>query len=390
MAEEAAAGYGSISCLLELLGSIEDPRKPKGRQHRMEFVLAVIVVATLAGARNYAEIARRAADIPQELLRDIGSRWDWFRRCFRWPSWSVIRTVLTGIDGNEMDRKVGQWLFAHAAREEGGDFSLSLDGKVMRGAWTSENDQFTLFSAMMHREAVTIAQVSVPADTKETTQARALLKAMDTIGIPGDCHVLITLDAAHTSQKTAREITGRAGMDYMMNVKGNSPQLERKIFEKLAPLTTGTPHDMVTEHSRGRIRKWSCWIAGISPEDRIKFPGSRQVVLIRRDVAEISGQPSSKEIALMITSREAGRMTAQEANKEAREHWVIENKSHYPRDTTYREDHNQSWAGQGPQNLASMHNLAIGLIRRKGINAIKETTEWIAADRTRALQFMAT
>jgi hypothetical protein len=37
-----------------------------------------------------------------------------------------------------------------------------------------------------------------------------------------------------------------------------------------------------------------------------------------------------------------------------------------------------------------MHNLAIGLIHLKGVNAIKETTEWIAADRMRALQFMAT
>ncbi|MGQ0778320.1 MAG: ISAs1 family transposase [Pseudonocardiales bacterium] len=364
-----------------MLGSIDDPRDPRGRQYRIEVVLAVIVVATPTGAKNYAEIARRAADMPQELLREIGSRWDWFRLCYRWPSWSVIRAVLTGIDGNEMDGKVGRWLFAHTAREGNGGFSLSLDGKVMRGAWTDDNDQFTLFSAMMHREAITIAQVSVPAGTTETTQASTLLEAVDAIGIPVECPVLITLDAAHTCQETAREITSRTGMDYMMNVKENCPQLQRKIFAKLAPLTTGAPHSIITERSRGKIRKWSSWVTGMTQEDGISFPGVRQATLIRRDVAEISGQPVSKEIALMITSREAGRMTAREVNKKAREHWVIENKSHYPRDTTYREDHNQSWAGQGPQNLASTRNLAISLIRRKGINAIKETTEWIAADR---------
>jgi hypothetical protein len=34
---------------------------------------------------------------------------------------------------------------------------LAIDGKVLRGEWTDENDQFTLFSAMVHREGVTVA-----------------------------------------------------------------------------------------------------------------------------------------------------------------------------------------------------------------------------------------
>jgi len=68
-----------------------------------------------------------------------------------------------------------------------------------------------------------------------------------------------------------------------------------------------------------------------------------------------------------------------------RSHWGIENKNHYIRDTVYREDHGQTWQGDGPRALATIRSLAIGLIRQKGINAIKETTEWIAGDKTRAL-----
>jgi len=67
----------------------------------------------------------------------------------------------------------------------------------------------------------------------------------------------------------------------------------------------------------------------------------------------------------------------------------MENKSHYIRDTVYREDHGQAWVGEGPQALASLHNLAIGLIRLKSKAGIKETTEWICRDRTRSLRFMA-
>jgi len=38
-------------------------------------------------------------------------------------------------------------------------------------------------------------------------------------------------------------------------------------------------------------------------------------------------------------------MTAADVNRHIRSHWGIENKSHYVRDTVYREDHGQAWAG---------------------------------------------
>jgi hypothetical protein len=232
-----------------MLASVEDPRKPKGRQYRIEFVLAIAVVAALAGARNYAEIARHAADMPQDLLRRIGSEWDWFRLRYRWPSWSVFRSVLAGIGGDEMDRKAGQWLFAHARRGGEGKWEIALDGKVMRGAWNDEDGQLTLFSAMIHREAITIAQVSVPAGTNETTQVKKILGVLDELAIPEGDEVLITLDAAHTCQETAAGIDARPGLSYLMNVKGNRRSLQGAVFAKLAPLTTRNPDDVVREHS---------------------------------------------------------------------------------------------------------------------------------------------
>jgi predicted transposase YbfD/YdcC len=370
-----------------MLASITDPRKARGRQYLIGFVLAVTVVAVLAGARNYSEIARRTRDISQGMLMRLGSEWDWHKRRYRWPSKTVIRSVLTGIDADEMDRIVGKWLFGQSREDGEGEWEIALDGKVMRGAWTAENDKVTLFSAVTHRDSVTIAQVSVPAETNEITQAGTLLKSLDALGIRAEDEVLVTLDAAHTCRETAREIKKRKQLDYLMNVKGNRPGLQAAVFAKLAPLTREEPGDVIIERTRGRIRKWSCWIAGA---DGITFPSASQVALIRRDVFEVSGQPVSKEIALMITSRKAAKMTASDVNKNTRNHWGIENKSHYVRDTVYREDHNQTWAGNGPHALAITHNLAISLMRLKGVKAIKETTEWIAAERTRALRFMAT
>ncbi len=366
-----------------MLGSVGDPRKPRGRQYPLAFVLAVCVVATLAGAKNYTEIARRARDMPQPLLRKLGARWNWFALRYQWPGMSVIRSVLTGTGGDELDMITGRWLFRQARKDGSGEFQFALDGKVMRGAWTDENDQVTLFSAMIHREAITIAQVIVPDGTNEITQVTALLEAME---IPGGGPALITVDAAHTQRETADDIH-KNGMDYLMRVKGNQPALQREVFGKVLPLLQGEPHDLVREHSRGYVKTWSCWITNAAGAD---FPHASQAGLIRREVFEISGTRVSKDDAFMLTSRNQGKMTAADLNRHARNHWGIENKSHYVRDTAYREDSCQAWKGEGPRALASLRNLAIGLMRLKGATTIKETTEWIAGNRMRALDFMTT
>jgi hypothetical protein len=81
-------------------------------------------------------------------------------------------------------------------------------------------------------------------------------------------------------------------------------------------------------------------------------------------------------------------MTAADLNKHAREHWAIENKKHYIRDTVYREDENQSWKGSGPQALASFRNFATSLFSMKEVKNIKEATEIVHMDRHLAFNYM--
>jgi predicted transposase YbfD/YdcC len=367
-----------------MLASVTDPRSPQGIQHMLEFVLAVCVVAMLAGARNYREIAGHAADIPQPMLKKLGAGWNWFRLRYKHPSESTIRNVLTRISAAELDLITGGWLFARARKDGKSEWEIAVDGKVMRGAWTEENGQVTLFSAMLHREAVTIAQVRVPDGTNEITQAAALL---DAVRIPGGEPVLVTLDAAHTQRETAETIAGKPGWDYLMTVRGNQPSLQREVFDRTLPLLREAPHHVTEEHARGRIKRWSCWITSA---EGIDFPHARQGAFIRREIFEISGDRISKEHALILTSRKAERMTAADVNQHTRGHWGIENKSHYVRDTVFREDSSQAWTAEGPHALASLRNLALGLFRLKNANSIKEITEWICRDQVRALQFMTT
>jgi predicted transposase YbfD/YdcC len=373
-----------LSELLRMFREIEDTRGRNGRQHELPFVFGVCVVAVLAGAKGYAEIARRARGMSQRLLAALGADWDWFRSRRKHPSEGTTRRVLSGIDAGMMDKITGEWLADHAAKCDDGELAIAIDGKVLRGAWTAENDMVTLFSAVMQREGVTIAQVRVPDGTNEITQVPALLEAMP---IPADMSALFTLDAAHTQKDTAREIRKRPGWHYLLEVKGNQPKLQRAVFDKILPFFREAPHDIMEDRSRGHLKRWSCWI---TDADGIDFPEARQVAAIRRDVFEASGDRISKEIVLILTSREAGQMTATDVNHGKRNHWAIENKEHYVRDTVYREDHRQAWSGEGPQALASLSNFGISLFRLKGINKIKEATEWVMENRDRAAHFMTT
>ncbi|MGA5699875.1 hypothetical protein [Peterkaempfera bronchialis] len=64
-------------------------------------------------------------------------------------------------------------------------------------------------------------------------------------------------------------------------------------------------------------------------------------------------------------------LTSQEASPErlgrlARSLWTIENRLHFVRDTTFAEDASKIRTGHGPENMATLRNLAINTLRQHG------------------------
>lgn len=373
-----------ITSLLNMLGEVADRRSPRGRIYGLVFVLAASLVAVLAGAKNFREIADQVADFPPSMLRKLGGSWCWFAGMFRAPSRHTIRRVLSDVDAAALDLAVGLWLQERVCRDSVGLLRLAIDGKVLRGAWTDENNQFTLFSAMVHREGVTVAQLQVPADTNEITQVKTLL---DSVSVRDGDRVIVTMDAAHTQRDTAEYLAGERGFDYVATCKGNQPTLLESIFNKAAPLVRTPPGHLVKERGHGRINQWSTWITDAGGID---FPHARQIGCIRREVFDVDGQRVSKEYAWVITSAAPEHAQAADLHNYVRDHWGIENKSHHMRDTTWREDAHQAHTGSGPQVMATLRNLAAGLFRLNGHHAIKKTTEAICRDRARAFPLLAT
>jgi predicted transposase YbfD/YdcC len=372
-----------ISELLLMLETVNDPRGLRGRIYGLSFLLAATLVAVLAGARTFAAVERRIADLSPSLLRKLGGTWCYFRQGFRLAGEKTIRTLLNEIDSAELDRIFGEWLFSNARPDDDGSLLvLAIDGKVLRGAWTDENEKFTLFSAMVHDLGVTVAQVAVPADTNEITQVEALL---DALPVTEDQSVLVTMDAAHTQRDTAEHIAER-GFDYIVTIKGNQPTLQGAVGKAMVPiLKANDPEHDVTERGHGRINRWQTWATDAG---EIDFPHLKRIAVIRRDTWKLDGTWTSKEMALIGASNPA--MTAHEFHDHVRKHWGIENKNHYVRDTVWREDAHQARTKHGPQNMATFRNTAISSLRIAGHTNITAATEWIAGDRVRALHTLAT
>jgi hypothetical protein len=55
------------SGLLEMLEQVQDLRKARGKVYRLSFILAVALVATLAGASSFRQVHSQVVDMPQSL-----------------------------------------------------------------------------------------------------------------------------------------------------------------------------------------------------------------------------------------------------------------------------------------------------------------------------------
>jgi predicted transposase YbfD/YdcC len=388
-------GVAAVGRLVEMLERVPDPRKPRGVRHRVGSVLAVTVFAALAGAGSFREAGDRAADLPQELLALAGCRRHLLTgRCVA-PSEATIRRVAHDIDADAADEQVCRWLREQAGAaalargvdaaesDDHGLVGVAMDGKTVRNTVAPgdpEGSEVKLFSAMLHREAVVIAQLRVPEGTNEITQVAALLKDIDLTG------VVVTGDAAHAQHTTAAHLTQDRGGHYALTVKGNQPTLLTQTAAALPPAAPGTAHHTETDRSTGKIVRRQIWVA---PATGIDFPGAAQVFRIRRDTFDHAGNHLTKEVVHGITSLTAAQADPEMIARFVRQHWGIENKIHWVRDVVYREDHQHAYAGTGAQVMATLRNLALGLLRLAGITQITRTLERIAADRTRIIPIIA-
>jgi hypothetical protein len=208
-----------LDSLLEAFKTLGDSRRGHGLHHRQPFVLACAAMAMLMGAGSYQAFEDVCSKFTQRQLKALGCRYDEKERAYRPPSDTTFFRVLNRLDAAAFDLVVGQWMMQQ-------DLSvlqaLAVDGKVLRGSGRGDGKALQLLSAVSHRLRLTVAQEPIQEKSNEIPAIQPLLGKVPCQGS------LITADAMHCQQETARFITQELGGNYLIGLKGNqSGVLER-------------------------------------------------------------------------------------------------------------------------------------------------------------------
>jgi predicted transposase YbfD/YdcC len=318
----------------------------------------------------------------QELLGALGAHQDCTGRYLP-PHPDTIERVFRALGAQGLADQLGAYLGRQAGLGAVGAPlagpallpALAIDGKAVRGAIGADGQIPYLLAAATHQDSAVIAERLIGAKTNEVPEFAPLLR-----GLPLGGWVL-TIDAAHTVRAHARFIAEELFAHYIMIVKQN----QKGLFQRLNGLDWAsvpvTHRSVDTGHGRREIRTIQVMDA---PAD-LGFPHAAQVFLVERYTTrkvrkriKNSRRYQTVEVKTAVAVLGITSLSSREAAPEhlatyVRGHWSIENKIHWVRDVTFREDASQIKTGPRPRIMATLRNLVIGLIRQAGYTRIAAT-----------------
>jgi len=345
--------------VMQVLSTIPDPRKARGKQLEWSFILGVIASAIVSHQRSISAMAQWATHHATALVAAFQPARG------RVPSEATLRRALRQVDVTQLEH-----CFAHlavtpppsalpAARPPLPGYAM--DGKYVRGAGV-HGCPTLLVSLVQHQRGQVLAQTQVPTKQHEHVGVRQLLLEQDLTG------KVITLDAGLTHPALATQILDQGG-DYLMVVKRNQARLYQELTWYFAtpPLPCDRPWQtsatITKGHGRLEARTLSCTddLGGY-----LQWPGVQQVVRRTCERTRLKTGVVSEAVTYALTSLPASRATAAQVATLWRGHWTIENRVHYVRDVTFGEDAHQMHTGNAPQVLAALRNAWLNVLRAAG------------------------
>ena len=202
-----------LHTLREVFRSVPDTHRGHGLYHVQCTVLACAAVAVLLGAGGYEAMASTCSKFTQRQLAALGCRRHHKTRLFRGPSGTTFFRILHRLEAEDFERRVGLWMQAQETAELE---ALAADGKVLRGSGRQDGKPLQLLSAVSHRLRLTLGQEPIE---EKSNEIPALIPLLRRIAPPPG--TIVTADALHCQQESARFITQELGGDYLFGLKGN-------------------------------------------------------------------------------------------------------------------------------------------------------------------------
>ena len=368
----AAAGF-ETTIFLDHFRDMPDHRQSGKVAYRLDEILLLSLLAVLAGAEGFTDIARfgqkKLALLRRFLpfangtpshdhLGDIFATLDAqaFRRCF--VAW-VGALMKTPVE-----------LIAIPGSSPGTGKTSRRSGK--KGA----KDAIHMVSAFAARQRLVLAQTKVGEKANEIVAIPALL---DMLSIEG---AVVTIDAMGCQRDIARKIIDKRA-DYILALKGNQGTLrdDVELFanEQKARgfADTKVSVDETVDGDHGRIETRRAivihdvaWL-----QDRHDWPGLKGLVIVE-STREI-GAKTERETRYYLTSSP---WRADRLGPMVRDHWAVENGLHWVMDMTFRDDECRIRTDNAPENVVTLKHMAVNLARKaKGRDSVRlalKTAAW--------------
>lgn len=351
MMTDDEAIYESV-VFLDYFLDLPDPRQLIKVIYPLDEVLLLSLLAVLAGAETFTDIARFG-----ENKLDLLRRFRPFLN--KTPTHDRLGEIFAALDAERFQQCFVAWVAAHTgiAAE-----LIAIDDKTSRRSYQKKGADapIHIVSAFAARQRLVLGQVKVAEKSNEIT---AIPRLLDMLVVEG---AIITIDAMGCQRDIARKVIDKKA-DYVFALKGNQGMLrddvELFVNEQKAnnfhDTTISQHHSVDGDHGRIETRRTTAihdveWL-----QQRHKWPGLNGIVMV-----ESQRETSPKietETRFYITSSTD---TADKLATVIRQHWAIENSLHWVMDMVFRDDECRISTGHAPANFTTVKHVAHNLMRR--------------------------
>lgn len=232
-----------------------------------------------------------------------------------------------------------------------------------------------LLAVLDQRAGAVLGQLRVDGKTNEITRFPPLPGPVDLAAC------VITADALHTQREHAQFLVAEKEAHYVLVVSKNQPGLHAQIKN----LSWRRIPVAARQHNRGHGRQEHRTLKAAAVAAGLAFPHAAQALCLTRQIRPLDGGRWRTITVYAIISLDARQATPARLAAWIRGHWQIE-ALHHVRDVSYGEDASQIRTGNGPQVMATLRNLAIGILKMTGHTSIAAACRYHARDTTRTLE----
>jgi predicted transposase YbfD/YdcC len=352
---DAAADLGVIAeatVFLDYFKDLPDPRQPGKVIYPLNEVLLLSLLAVLAGAETFCDIAR-FGEKKLALLRRFLPFTDGA------PPHDRLGDIFATLDAKAFQSCFVAWV---AALTNTPAEVIAIDGKTSRRSYQKKGSKepIHMVSAFAARQRLVLGQVKVNEKSNEIVAIPALL---DMMAIEG---AVVTIDAMGCQRDIAKKIIDKKA-DYILALKGNQGTLREDVEVFVTEQkalnfkdTTISMHQTVDgDHGRIETRNYTVihdvgWL-----QERHEWPSLKGVVMVESE-REIDGK-ITRETRFYITSPV---LLANAIGPMIRAHWAIENSLHWVMDMVFRDDECRIRTEHAPANFTTLRHMAHNLIRK--------------------------